>query len=161
MRRVADPQGARESVEQAVRIRHLEAEVEQTSAHTAVAPSGAGRRRVFQQARLGETVEEGPQTLRGKRPAETRFRPLPDNLERRLAVALLRDEMLDVAETEEVAGARVLYDRDGAIRCAQLADDQVPPQPWRRRAHGATGTMRKAAGKFPTAFPTLPIERRG
>ena len=160
MGRVANPQGARESVEQAVRIRHFEPQVEQASADTAVAPSGAGRRCVFQQTGLGESVEKGPQTLRGKGPAEPRFRPLPDCLDRGLAIALLRDETFDVAETEEVAGARILYDRDGAVRGVQLADDQILPQPWRARAHDATGTMRKAAGRSPTAFPTLPIELR-
>src|SRR5205085_9376543 len=156
LRRVAPPQRARESVEQAVRIGDGEAEVEEASPNAAPALVGGDRRRRgLEQARPAEMAQERRQALRRQRRPEARLRPLPDSLDRRLAVALLCDESFDLPETEEISRAGVLHDRNGPFGRGLLADQQIASQQRRSRDHAATGTT-KAAGGSPAALLLLP-----
>src|SRR5205085_3665102 len=137
---------------QAVRIGDGEAEVEEASPNAAPAPgNGDRRRRGLEQTRPAEMAQERRQALRRQGRPEAHFRPLPDCLDRRVAVALLCDESFDFPETKEMSRVGVLHDRDRAFGCALLADQQIAPQPERSGDHAATGTT-KAAGGSPAAF---------
>src|SRR5207247_1656862 len=146
-----------QTVEQLVRVGDLEPQVQQAPTNPAPPPQPPrppppSPVASFQETRAFQAPDEGAEILGRKRSAELLLRPLPDHLERRFAVALLRDELLGLAKPKKPAGERVLDDHKGRPGRPLLADGQIAAEAWYCRNHGAARITKKAAGSAPTAF---------
>src|SRR5438876_24089 len=106
----------------------------------------------FQETRAVQVPDEGTEILGRKGGAELLLRPLPDHLEGRFPVALLRNELLGLAKAKELARERVFDDNAGRGGRPLLADGQIAAEARRIPNHGTTRMTQKAAGDSPTAF---------
>ena len=136
VRREKEAQSGNQTVEEPRRVENFEPQVQHAAANSFL-PAPFSRRSFFrfEEVGLGQILDEGPQSFRGKSCPELFFCFLPNDIERRLPVELLRDEMLGFPKAKEITGDRVFDDEDCPACRLLTADDQIAPEFWRRRNH--------------------------
>src|SRR6267378_2084415 len=151
-RREAEPHAPNETVEETVRIEEAEAEVQQGAAHPTGRPRAAVLSLAFalQEPALRETAHEPGEGFGREPRCETGFGARADDVERSFAVELLGDELLELTETKEPAGAPVLDDTARPINRLLPADREIAPEFWRRCEHADAPGRPRAT--IPAAF---------
>src|SRR5256885_5914059 len=114
-----------EAIEKPVWIKGAKPEIQRIASDALRRAGGSLVLGAFKQTVLFQGVDKGVEGFQGKGPIELFFGSLANRLQGSFAVELARDEVFSFTEAEEVAGDRILDDKERRGTGLLFADGQV------------------------------------